>query len=240
MREQRLLVRQHGAQIEDDAIVLDARDDRRIERAQPALGRDRATRRPSRSTATPSAIASPGALPPPTADEPLIIATRQPLAASVLGQRLRARLDLVGDRCSIRCTGIVSAARPAAYSDSVASSIANVILSARSARISGCVAQAIDQRLAAGDDAALRAAEQLVAAEAHQVDARGDRRLHRRLAGEIVDEAAAADVFDDRHVHRARGATRSPSAGRSVKPSMRKFDGCTRRNIAVAGDTDAV
>ena len=33
--------------------------------------------------------------------------------------------------------------------------------------------------------------------------------------------------------------TRSASAGRSVKPSMRKFDGCTRRNIAVAADTDA-
>ena len=77
-------------------------------------------------------------------------------------------------------------------------------------------ADAIDQRRAADDDAGLRSAEQLVAAEAADVDARRDRRLDRRLRAKRVrpgsdpgliliwprveGEMAAAEIFGDRDV----------------------------------------
>ena len=42
-------------------------------------------------------------------------------------------------------------------------------------------ADPVDQRRASDDDARLRSAEELVAAEAADVDARGDRRVDRRF-----------------------------------------------------------
>ena len=67
------------------------------------------------------------------------------------------------------------------YSRSVASRAASVILSSRKARISGSRLDPLDQLLPAGDDAGLRAAEQLVAAEQDQVGP-GPRCSRRRAA----------------------------------------------------------
>ena len=100
-----------------------------------------------------------------------------------------------------------------------------MILSARSARISGCVRSRSTSALRPAMMPRLRPAQQLVAAEADQVDAGGDRRLHRRLAGEIVHEAAAADVFDHRHVHRARSGDQI----RERRPLGEAFDAEVRR-----------
>src|SRR4029079_11087305 len=56
----------------------------------------------------------------------------------------------------------------------------------------------LDERGVADDDARLRSAEQLVAAEADEVGARGERRARRRLVGE-VDERAGPEVVEERH-----------------------------------------
>ena len=184
----------------------------------------------------------PGALPPPTADDPLDHRDAPAVAGQRFGERLRARFDVVRRHVQhpLHRDGRRARGRrriPA----SVASSIANVILSARSARISGCVRSRSTSALRpammphCGPPSSLSPLKQTRSTPA-AIDACTD-----GSSGEIVGQAAAADVFDDRHASsRAPAATRSLSDGRSVKPSMRKFDGCTRRNIAVAGDTDAV
>ncbi len=60
-----------------------------------------------------------------------------------------------------------------------------------------------NQVRAADDDAGLRSAEQLVAAERDEVGARGDRRAHGRLVRQApalqVDERTAAEIDRDRH-----------------------------------------
>ena len=107
------------------------------------------------------------------------------------------------------------------------------------ARISGCRADALDRRRAPDDDAGLRAAEQLVAAEAADVDAGGDASSApsaRRVEGIDSGRMRGCRCRDLRRPGRCSfvpSATSSASAGRSVKPSMRKFDGWTRRISAV-------
>ena len=83
------------------------------------------------------------------------------------------------------------------------SSAASVSLSERSARWSGWRRSRLDEVGAAGDDPGLRAAEQLVAGEADEVRARGERRGRRRLALD-VDERARAEIVDERQLVAAR------------------------------------
>ena len=96
-------------------------------------------------------------------------------------------------------------------------------------------AQALDEVGAADDDPRLRPAEQLVAREADEVGARGERGGGSRLALEL-DERARAEVVDERQLVRgARRAASSSTRGCSVKPTTRKFDWCTRSSSAVSG-----
>ena len=66
------------------------------------------------------------------------------------------------------------------------------------ARASGCARMRPDRRLGAGDDARLRAAEQLVGREAHDVGARRDALACGRLAGEHRRERILAALDDTR------------------------------------------
>ncbi len=68
----------------------------------------------------------------------------------------------------------------------------------RTARASGWTAQAGDRPRRAEHDAGLRAAQQLVAAEGHQVDPQAQRLARRGLVGEQrqVGQGAAAEIVD--------------------------------------------
>ena len=96
-------------------------------------------------------------------------------------------------------------------------------------------AQALDQVGAAGEDAGLRPAEQLVAREADEVGSRGEARRGGRLVADRR-ERARAEIVDERQPGplRERRPDRT-SSGCSVKPTTRKFDWCTRRMTAVSG-----
>ena len=90
--------------------------------------------------------------------------------------------------------------------------------------------------VAPDDDAGLRAAEQLVAAEADDVRARCDALLHAAAPAPAVRRVTArrrepaAQILDDRDREPpARALPSRQGAARSVNPSMRKLDGCTRR-----------
>ena len=85
------------------------------------------------------------------------------------------------------------------------------------------------------DDPGLRAAEQLVAREADEVGAAGEARGRR--SARRRDRAARPSRDRRRGAARARCASSasSSSRGRSVKPTTRKFDWCTRRSSAVSG-----
>ena len=77
----------------------------------------------------------------------------------------------------------------------------------RSARASGWRRHAAIASLRADEQPGLRAAEQLVAAEAHERGAGAHRAAHRRLVGQqrdVVGEDAGADVVDHRHAERAQ------------------------------------
>src|SRR6185503_2124007 len=94
------------------------------------------------------------ALPPPTADAPAITCAcqpgRRPIAAANASARTRISSAVI---VSIRCTGTVDAQRA-------------------HQRVS---AYAVHERGAAEDDAGLRSAKDLVAAEAAEIDARSNR-----------------------------------------------------------------
>ena len=85
---------------------------------------------------------------------------------------------------------------------SVASSAASVSLPKRKARASGFLRICSIQSSLADDDAALRAADELVAAEADDIGAGRDALLDQRLVLEAVlrevDQRAAAEVVDHR------------------------------------------
>ena len=114
------------------------------------------------------------------------------------------------------------------------SSAASVSLSGRSARCERVAPQPRDELGAADDDARLRAAEQLVAGEADEVGAGRERRGDERLVGRAASEAAGAEVVDERQAVPARDGGELASAGRSVKPTVRKFDWWTRSSSAVS------
>ena len=100
----------------------------------------------------------------------------------------------------------------------------------------GMATQLVDQRLASGEDAGLRAAEQLVAAEAHEIDAGGERRAHRSARPRTPSSRLPLPRSSTTGMPSDRPASTSVAQlGRSVKPSMRKFEGCTRRISAVSG-----
>ena len=142
----------------------------------------------------------------------------------------------------MRSVGTSSSAR-SRYSASVAASAASVSLSGRSARISGCLRARLDRRLRADDDAGLRAAEQLVAGERHEVgagrDGLGDRRLvgqPPRALGRAVDERARAEIDHRRRRRGARPSATSSSAATSlVNPTIAKFERWTLSSSPVCG-----
>ena len=87
----------------------------------------------------------------------------------------------------------------------------------------------------ADDDSRLRPAEQLVAGEADEAGARGEALARLRLVAERHERARAEVVDECEVVSRRRPSASSASDGRSVKPSTRKFDWCTRSSTAVSG-----
>ena len=104
----------------------------------------------------------------------------------------------------------------------------------RSARWSGCRRRRSIRSARPTTTAGLRPAEQLVAAEADEVGAGGERVPRGRLVGDL-DERARAEVVEQRHAVRGARPRRAPPAiGRSVKPTTRKFDWWTRRSSAVS------
>src|SRR5262245_49400194 len=114
--------------------------------------------------------------------------------------RRARRRTASADSLSIRSVGIWrGAVAGSSYARSVASSAASVSLSIRSARFSGF----FRSRSTAHDDAGLRAAEQLVSRERHDVGAGPDGLRHSRLAreppGTEIEEAAGPEILEHRH-----------------------------------------
>ena len=93
----------------------------------------------------------------------------------------------------------------------------------------------LDEVGAPDDDPGLRPAEELVAGEADEIGAVAQALRGGRLVAD-ADERARAEVVDERESRAARATSASSeSRGRSVKPTTRKFDWCTRRRSAVSG-----
>ena len=105
----------------------------------------------------------------------------------------------------------------------------------RSARCSGWRRSRSIEVGAADDDARLRAAEQLVAAEADEVGAGRERSARGRLVGEVERARPSRDRRAAAASCRCATAASSCSVGCSVKPTTRKFDWCTRSSSAVSG-----
>ena len=110
-------------------------------------------------------------------------------------------------------------ARPARYSPSVAATPASVTLSGRIARASGSRAHPGDEVRPADDEPGLRPADQLVAAERHEVGA-GRQALGRHglmgqaERGRVEQRPAPQVVDDDRAVAVGESAT---AAGRAPR-----------------------
>ena len=94
--------------------------------------------------------------------------------------------------------------------------------------------QPADQLGAAADDPGLRPAEELVARERDEVGAR--RRCSRGASGSSASGAKLPEPRSSSSGSPWRRATAASSfsAGRSVNPTVRKFDWCTRRSSAVS------
>ena len=154
-------------------------------------------------------------------------------------------------RVSSRSAGSRAASRSgSAYSRNTASSAASRILSRRSARFSGFFASARDQLGAADDKPGLRPAEQLVAAERHQIGAGlqrlGDGRLVRQAPAFEIDQRAAAEILDKRQAalarqlrqprrrHRSREALDFVIAGMDLEDQRRSPARSRRRSRADA------
>ena len=140
----------------------------------------------------------------------------------------------------MRCTGTVSRARPATYSSSVASSAANVSLSTRRARISGWVRRRSTSAVwpammpAWGPPSSLSPLKHTTPTPA-AMEACTDGSPGRSPVSAPLPRSSATGTPTARPA-----ATRSASDGRSVNPSTRKLDRCTRRISAVRGETAAV
>ena len=100
----------------------------------------------------------------------------------------------------------------------------------------GVAPQPLDELGVAEQQAALRAAEQLVAGGGDQVGAgaEGGRRVGLVGQPRVRRQQSGADVGHERDAERRRARRRRP---RSVKPSTRKFDGCTLSTNAVCSPT---
>ena len=127
---------------------------------------------------------------------------------------------------------------------SVASSAASESLSIRTARASGCARMRSIAVAVPDDDPGLRTAEQLVAGEADDVGAAP--RCSSRAAGSSREHALRArrprraSTPEPRSSitgspRRRASAQSSGSGASSVKPTVRKFDACTRISAAVSG-----
>ena len=95
----------------------------------------------------------------------------------------------------------------------------------RRARCSGFRAIWRDQSRAADDQAGLRPAEQLVAAEGHEVGAErdplGDERLLRQAVPAQIDERAAAEILHDGHAVPSADRDELGQATSDEKPTIR-------------------
>jgi hypothetical protein len=113
------------------------------------------------------------------------------------------------------------ASAPARYRRSTASSAARVSLSTRSARLSGLLLDPRDQVGAADDEAGLRAAQQLVAAERDQIGAGGQRLRTVGSCGRPQRpgrQAAAAQVHHQRQAVLVRDRAIAAVSTLAVKP----------------------
>ena len=127
--------------------------------------------------------------------------------------------------------------RPVAKARSV-SAIDRVRLLAGSQRAhQRMLAAAVDDFLAAENESALRRADQFVGRAGHGVDAGA---ISSRIVGRRretvrreIDDASAPFVVQQRHFFFVRLATSSSIDGDSVKPTISKFERCTRSIAAV-------
>ena len=163
----------------------------------------------------------PGVVPPPMVERPSTISQSYEPDGSRAAATAPARASMdSGVRVSMRRTGTVSRARPAAYSVSVPASAAYVILSARNARISGCrricASGSFLPRMmpACGPPRSLSPLTQTTSTPAARLclggrlvaeegleprqPGRAEAREIGRL-GQAAGQVAAAKVFDDRH-----------------------------------------
>ena len=239
------VLRAGSSEIQHDAVVLDAGDDRRAARRSAASSAAAGAQSESRATSARR-----------QRDARRAAAAYRRVAVDDLrvkpAVRSRSRRSASARR-PIASTGGRSSPRPArsrprdrpTSSPSVRFERGAVSLSTRSARISGCRRTAATGSVAANDDAGLWAAKQLVAAEQDEVRARGNTGPDVRLVPQRLD--ARAQIGDSRcrgpprpvHSSRRPRPTSSPRAGRSVNPSIWKLDGCTRRMAAVFSETAA-
>ena len=180
-RDDPILFRQHGAQVEQQPAALDPRDDGRRQAAQPCLervGTDAVARdrhRPRRQLDARRAAAA--------HRRHAVDDFRVPAVdgADRGGERVRPGADFVGGlrehpthrHCRVRASGgVVDECR-------LERRVRHLVDAQRAHQ--RVAADAVDEYGAPHDDSGLRSAEEFVAAEAADVDAGGDRRGHRRL-----------------------------------------------------------
>ena len=168
-----------------------------------------------------------GSAPPPT--RATVSSTSPP--TSPASRSARARTCSTGS-WSIRSTGISSRVSGSSASASVPSSAASVSLSARSARWSGWRRSFSTSSRAPDDDPRLRAAEELVPGEAHEVRARAQALGRRRLVADRGERARAEVV----HEREARLASRSCASSDelSAAPRTRRRGSSTGARAAAA------
>ena len=183
---------------------------------------------------------SPGRLPPPTALSPCQSAAAMPCCCKI-------RLPAGRARCAVRCspaaimrqTGISSAAPATAIGAQRSLERGQRHLVDAQGAGHGVAAQLLDDRLFAKDNAGLRPAQQLVAAEGdrdRRRTARFPARSVRRQDRRVSCRAACRCPGRRSAARRARGPAPPvrPSAGMVTKPSWRKLLLWTRMMAAVS------
>ena len=98
-------------------------------------------------------------------------------------------------------------------------------------------AQPLDEVRPSDDDSRLRPSEQLVSGEADEVGA-GAETLRRSGLVSNAGKGPRSEIVHERQVVTPCQRRRDRQGrGRSVNPTTRKFDWCTRRRTAVSGPT---
>ena len=115
---------------------------------------------------------------------------------------------------SCRHTGISRVATPARYSASVAATAARITLSGRIARASGSLPQLRDEVRAPDDEPGLRPADELVAAERHEVGAVGESLARASARGRARTPPCPA-------AHPSRGRPRGSRRAHAPRPRAR-------------------